>query len=135
MPRPRKSATDRRSETLAIRLTPAERIGAEQAALKAGLTASEYARTLVLAGRVVVRQNRTLGHAVFDELRRIGVNLNQLTRLAHQRQLFPAGLEEVFAAIERILAREFESGDAPAADNGAETAPAFYGPITVRFDP
>ena len=86
----------------------------------AGLSASEYARALVLAGRVVVRQNRTLDHAVFDELRRIGVNLNQLTRLAHQRQQFPAGLTEVFAALERILARELESGcRPPAADGGA----------------
>jgi hypothetical protein len=135
MPRPRKSATERRSETLAIRLTQAERIGIEQAALKGGLTASEYARALVLAGRVVIRQTRTLDHVVFDELRRIGVNLNQLTRLAHQRQLFPAGLEEVFAAIENILAREFEGGGAPAAHNGPDGGPAFYGPITVRFDP
>ena len=82
MARPRKEPDDRRSETLAIRLTVAERIRVEQAAFAAGLSASEYARSLVLAGRVVVRQNRALDHAAFDELRRIGVNLNQLTRLA-----------------------------------------------------
>ena len=134
MPRPRKDPDDRRSETLAIRLTQAERIGVEQAALKAGLTASDYARTLVLEGRVVVRQNRTLDHAVFDELRRIGVNLNQLTRLAHQRQEFPAGLEEVFAALERILAREFEGGDVTAPADGHDKASSFYGPITVSFE-
>ena len=134
MPRPRKDPDDRRSETLAIRLTQAERLRVEQAAQKAGLSASEYGRMHVLAGRVVVRQNRTLDHAVFDELRRIGVNLNQLTRLAHQRQLCPAGLQEVFAALERILAREFEGGDASAPADGHDRAASFYGPITVSFE-
>jgi hypothetical protein len=108
MARPRKEPDYRSSETLAIRLTPAERIRVEHAALAARLNASEYARAQVLGGRVVVRQYRTLDHAVFDELRRIGVNLNQLTRLAHQRQRLPAGLAEVFATLDRILVRELE---------------------------
>jgi hypothetical protein len=122
MARPRKEPDQRRTETLAIRLTPSERIRVEHAALAAGLSASEYARALVLAGRVVVRQNRSLGHAAFDELRRIGVNLNQLTRLAHQREQFPAGLEEAFAAIERILARELDGGAGPAGADGQDPA-------------
>jgi hypothetical protein len=120
MPRPRKELDDRRSETLAIRLTSAERIRVEQAAFAAGLSASEYARSLVLAGRVVVRQNRALDHAAFDELRRIGVNLNQLTRLAHQRGQFPAGLADVFATLERILIRELEGEVGQAAPNGPD---------------
>jgi len=109
MPRPRKTPDDRRSEALGLRLTPAERIQVEQEAAAAGLTASEYARARVLNGRVVIRQNRTLDPAAFDELRRIGVNLNQLTRLAHQRAQFPAGLQDVFAQLDAILARELGS--------------------------
>jgi hypothetical protein len=120
MARPRKELGDLRSETLAIRLTSAERIRVEQAALAAGLTASDYARGLVLSGRVVVRQNRKLDHAAFDELRRIGVNLNQLTRLAHQRGRFPAGLSDVFATLERILIRELDGEGGREAHNGAD---------------
>jgi hypothetical protein len=108
MPRPRKTTDDRRSEALGLRLTPAERIRVEQEAAGAGLSASEYARDKLLNGRVVIRQNRTLDHAAFDELRRIGVNLNQLTRLAHQRQQFPAGLQEVFARLDAVLTREMD---------------------------
>jgi hypothetical protein len=108
----------------------------EQAAQEAGLTPSEYARDLVLTGRVVVQRNRTLDHAVFDELRRIGVNLNQLTRLAHQRGEFPAGLEEVFATLDRLLVAELDGGSGPAAHDGQDGAAAWgYGPIIVRFDP
>ena len=127
MARPRKEPDDRRSETLAIRLTSAERIRVEQAAFAAGLNASEYARPLVLAGRVVVRQNRALDHAAFEELRRIGVNLNQLTRLAHQRGQFPEGLSDVFAALERILIRELD-GDAGQAAQGAPDGEAASSP-------
>jgi Mobilization protein NikA len=108
MARPPKPPDERRSEALAMRLTPSERIRVEHGAHAAGLNASEYARALVLAGRVIVRQSRVLDHAVFDELRRIGVNLNQLTRLAHQLQQIPAGLAELCARLERILARELE---------------------------
>ena len=120
MARPRKEPDERRSETLAIRLTAAQRIRVEQAALAAGLSASEYARSLVLAGRVVVRQNRALDHAAFDELRRIGVNLNQLTRLAHQRGQFPAGLSDVFVTLDRILIRELDGDAGRAAHNGPD---------------
>jgi uncharacterized protein (DUF1778 family) len=114
MPRPRKTDGERRSEALGLRLTPAERIRIERAAAQAGLTASEYVREQVLRGRVVVRQNRTLDHAAFDELRRVGVNLNQLTRLAHQREQFPAGLTEVFAQLDALLARELDGQDGAA---------------------
>ena len=127
MARPRKEPDERRSETLAIRMSAAERIRVEQAALAAGLNASEYARSLVLAGRVVVRQNRALDHAAFDELRRIGVNLNQLTRLAHQRGQFPAGLSDVFATLDRILIRELD-GDAGRAAQGAPDGEAASSP-------
>ena len=127
MPRPRKEPDDRRSETLAIRLTVAERIRVEQAAFAAGLSASEYARSLVLAGRVVLRQNRALNHAAFEELRRIGVNLNQLTRLAHQRQQLPAELTEVFATLDRLLVRELD-GDAGRAAQGGPNGEAASSP-------
>lgn len=107
MPRPRKPEDERRTETIAFRVTPAERLQAEMKAAAAGLPgAPEYARTLTLKGRVVVEQRRELDHAVFDELRRIGVNLNQLARIANQTGQVPGRLESALAALEQILARE-----------------------------
>ena len=113
MARPRKPPGELKTDTLAFRLSPAERLQIEHAASGAGITASEYARMQTLSGRVVVRPSHTLDHAAFDQLRRIGVNLNQLTRLAHQRESIPAGLPEILAAIEQLLVSEL-SGPAPA---------------------
>src|SRR5688572_1987491 len=99
MPRPRIGDDARRTETLAFRLTPAERLQVESAAVAAGLTASEFARKLALRGKVVIEQGRALEPAVFEELRRIGVNLNQATRIANQAGHIPARLESILAQL------------------------------------
>ena len=106
MARPRKDSDELRTETLAFRLTPAERIQIEQAAAKANLTPSAYARMQALKGRVVVPEHRTLAPDLFDELRRIGVNLNQLTRLAHINEDPPKDLPRLCTALDRFLLRE-----------------------------
>lgn len=108
MARPRKETAERRSVTLGLRLTPAERLRIEEAAGKAGITPSAYIRTQALKGRVVVSEQRTLAPELFDELRRIGVNLNQLTRLAHIREEPPPHLPHLCEALDRFLAREFK---------------------------
>lgn len=112
MARPRKDPAEQRTETLGIRLTPAERLQLDQAASAAGLTPSEYARRLALQGRVAIRQSRALDPAVFEELRRIGVNLNQLARVANSSGQVPAGLAAACEAVERVLVRELD-GDGP----------------------
>ena len=106
MARPRKDPDELRTETLAFRLTPAERLQIEAAAAEAGLSPSAYARKQAVKGRVIVPAHRTLDPALFDELRRIGVNLNQLTRLAHIREEPPPGLPRLCTALDQFLARE-----------------------------
>lgn len=106
MARPKKDPDELRTETLAFRLTPAERVRIEQAAAQAGLGPSAYARMQALKGRVVVPEHRTLHPDLFDELRRIGVNLNQLTRLAHIREEPPPDLPRLCTALDRFLAQE-----------------------------
>jgi hypothetical protein len=106
MARPKKNPGELKAEFLAFRLTPAERLQIEEAASKAGMSAAAYTRMLALKGRVVIRQQSTLDHAAFDQLRRIGVNLNQLTRLANATGKIPPGLSRTFAAIHRILEQE-----------------------------
>jgi uncharacterized protein (DUF1778 family) len=106
MARPKKDPDERRTETLAFRLTPTERIRIEQAAARAGLPPSAYARMQAIRGRVVSSERRTLAPDLFDEPRRIGVNLNQLTRLAHIREEPPPELPHLCAALDRFLAKE-----------------------------
>lgn len=106
MARPRKEPDELRSDTLAFRLTPSERVRLEHTASSAGVSASEYARSQALNGRVTVRKTTSLDHATFDELRRIGVNLNQLARLANSGHYVPAEVARAAYALECILARE-----------------------------
>lgn len=124
MGRPRKQPDDRKTSTLAFRLTAAERVQVEQAAERAGLSASEFARLQALRGRVVVPEARRLDHATFDELRRIGVNLNQLTRLANRGQPIPHEIASAAAALEAVLADALGHEPAPAPTEASPEVPA-----------
>lgn len=121
MARPRKIPDERRNQTLAARLTAAERVQIEQAAADAGMTASDYMRMQALRGRISVPARRSLDHAAFEQLRRLGVNLNQLTRIANQTQELPAGLSRCCAALEELLLRELQGQDADAPGGAGDT--------------
>ena len=45
---------------------------------------SEYVRRMALHGKIEVRQSRELDGETLDQLRRLGVNLNQMTRQFHE---------------------------------------------------
>ena len=127
MPRPRKQPANRRTEAIACRLTAAERAQITMGARRAGLTVSDYLRQQALVGRVVVREQRRLDHAAFDQIRRLGVNLNQLTRLAHQTGQIPPEVARAAAAVEKVLGREIDqaslrashAGESPATHDGS----------------
>lgn len=115
MPRPKKQPGERRTRRINPRFTPAEHAQVEQAALRAGMSAAEYARAQTLKGRVTLQSHRTLDPAAFDELRRIGVNLNQLARIANQSGRVPDRLGKALTQLETILTRELGGGPATAA--------------------
>ena len=110
MARPRKAVTERRSEIIRFTATPAESIRIHKAAARAGATLSRYARTMVLEGRIVVHQTRTLNPAVIDQLRRIGINLNQLARVAHREGRVPRELAKLCATLELFLMQHITDG-------------------------
>ena len=112
MARPKKNSGEMKTELFRFRLTPAERFQIEEAARRAGMGASEYVRMQALKGRIVIREHATLDHAAFDQLRRIGVNLNQLTRLANATGEIPPKLSGLFTALDALLSREL-SGHGP----------------------
>lgn len=103
MARPRKSTDERLTERIEFTVCRSDFLRASENAEKAGMTRTAYARLQFLTGRVVVKQTRQLDHASYDQLRRIGVNLNQLTRLANRDEELPPELPELCALIERFL--------------------------------
>lgn len=123
MGRPKKQPAERRTVSLSCRVTPQERLRIDTAAAHAGLSASEYIRRQALRGRVIVQEKRMLDHAAFDQLRRIGVNLNQLTRLAHQAGKVPPEVGKAAAVIERVVVRALEPEPGPAVPHGGGDEP------------
>lgn len=117
MARPKKQPAERKSAPMSIRFSVPERMLIEQHARDAGLgSASEYVRQQALHGQIIIRQSQSLDPAVFDQLRRIGVNLNQLTRIANTEGEIPPELNRLCAEIEAFLIKEI-SGYGSAKDS------------------
>lgn len=110
MARPRKPAHDLRSEVVRFTVRPAEYVRIQQNAAAAGVPVSDYVRSMVLEGRVVIKQTRTLDHAAFDQLRRIGVNLNQAVHRLHAEGRIPPELPRAAAIVERFLMETMDDG-------------------------
>jgi hypothetical protein len=64
-----------------------------------------------------------MDHATFDQLRRIGVNLNQLTRLAHQEGGVPPEVSRAAATVERFIVRALDPEPGPDVPSGGEDEP------------
>ena len=112
MARPRKATADKRTAQIGVRYTPDELAQLARAAALAGLSPSAYIRQASLSGRVTVSARRSLEWPVFDQLRRIGVNLNQAVRVANAHGRIPPELVRAAAAVEAFLMREI-GGDGP----------------------
>jgi len=108
MPRPRKEDAERRTAQIGVRYTERELEQLALAAARAGLPVAAYIRQLSLSGRVVVAERRSLDWPVLDELRRIGINLNQAMRVANARGRISPALESAAIAVERFLMQEIE---------------------------
>ncbi len=83
MARPKKSADKRLTERVKFDLTRSDYTKALQSAKAAGMTLTPYARQQFLKGKVIIKQTRQLDHAVYDQLRRLAINLNQLTKTSN----------------------------------------------------
>ena len=92
----------RRGAKVEVRVSAAEKAGLQCSAREAGLTVSEYVRRRSLGQPVVARADRETRVL----LRRIGVNLNQLARVANTSGATAASgpLEEALAELRDVLA-------------------------------
>ncbi|MEL6216978.1 MAG: plasmid mobilization relaxosome protein MobC [Pseudomonadota bacterium] len=109
MARPKKPTSDKREQWVKARVSPAEHADILVRAAGAGVSASEFLRRAALSGEVVVQPAPEGDFETVDQLRRIGVNLNQLARVANRTGYLPDGLEEAVAKVDRLLDRMMES--------------------------
>jgi uncharacterized protein (DUF1778 family) len=104
MPRPRKEPTSPRSQLLSCRLTPTEHARLAKAARQANLTLSDFVRALLINRKITVTHHvRTFDADLYDELRRIGVNLNQAVHRFHSTGWAPPELARAAAAVEKAV--------------------------------
>lgn len=78
MARPTKSPTERRTEQVKIVLSPVELAQVKGKADQAGTTATAFVRAAALGKSVTVTQTTAPDFMTRHEMRRIGVNLNQI---------------------------------------------------------
>lgn len=98
----------RRTVQVNIRLTLAEIKKVEAYAQSAGLSPANWIRHKVFTGRFPDVRNSPVEAALYRELHKIGVNLNQAVRLVNSNRLtsVPATvLEELLAMQQEIIKR------------------------------
>jgi hypothetical protein len=102
-----------RSQVMATRVTPVEQQRIMTAAVSAHLSPSDYLRQAALHAQVIANDQPAPAPrlapakpiALVRELNAIGVNLNQLTRVANASGIIPADLGPVLEELNRVLDR------------------------------
>lgn len=103
MPRPKKAPAEKLTRRLPhVRCTQSEHDMIKAKAAQTGLALSEFVRRMTLDGQVTVQQSPYDFHTV-DQLRRIGINLNQIARVANSTGEVSPALETVCGKLETIL--------------------------------
>jgi hypothetical protein len=111
MARPTKSPTERRTEQVKIVLSPVELAQVKGKADRADTTVTAFVRAAALGKPVTVKQSTAPDFMTRNELRRIGVNLNQIAHtlnagLGHT----PVELTSVCRKLETLFDRWLEHG-------------------------
>ena len=109
--RPKKTEATGRASRVHVLLTVAEKARVREAARRGGLSISEYVRRRTLGRPVTSRVDADAER----QLRRIGVNLNQLTRVANAAGQVERGadLDALVAEIRRAIGMLQGGGEPP----------------------
>lgn len=107
MARPRKQPASRRTAWISYRVTPDEKAQIQAQAEKAGFSIGDYSRQAVKKTRLVIKESAADFERV-DQLRRVGVNLNQIARALNAGGTLPPYLERLCTRIETLLDRLFD---------------------------
>jgi len=107
MSRPIKNIDEKLSSLLRVRCTSKEK---ETIALKAdqlGLSVSEYIRHVAL-GRSVKIQEPKYGFELTQQVRKLGVNINQIARHFNSTHVMPEDFKRVLPKLEILLDKLLE---------------------------
>ena len=108
MPRPRKKYSEKLTAVLPpIRCTKAEKESIKEKAKAAQLSMSEYVRQKAISGKVI-KVDSELNLEMVEQLRRIGINLNQQTRRLNTTGNMPLQLSSVWDRLEIALDKLIE---------------------------
>ena len=108
MPRPKKQAEQKRSHVVSFRLDDTEHEYLTQNAKRAALDISDYARLSVLQDKIIVHKTTTPDMETVDQLRRIGVNFNQIARAFNSTgQTPPDYFQALCHDVETVLGKVF----------------------------
>ncbi len=105
MTRTRRKESARRTRRLIVRVSDEKQARVRAGAAKAGLRVSEYVRRMAVDGRIVVRRDSAYGMSLASQLKRVGVNINQLMPIAHLNGEIPPDLVRLWGKLEGILDR------------------------------
>ncbi|WP_100269195.1 plasmid mobilization protein [Epibacterium ulvae] len=104
--RPKLSPEDRHSEQINIPLKPSDLASLQDSADKAQTTITDFVRASALGHRFNVMQSHAPDFETMAELRRIGVNLNQIAKALNARQqALPASLVSTCDKLDVLLER------------------------------
>lgn len=108
MARPRKDPTDKRTAQVAVRLSSVEIARLQEKAEQAHTNVTAFVRAAALGKPVTVRQAAS-DFETRQELRRIGVNLNQIAKALNARQqALPASLVACCDKLDTLFDRMLE---------------------------
>ena len=101
--RPAVDPEKKRSVIVSSRYTPAEYESLVIKAARAGVSPSALQTSATLSKRVQSKTSAASDFELVDQLRRIGNNLNQLTRIANTSKRMPAGLVEALDQLNALM--------------------------------
>ena len=111
MARPRKDPAAKRTETVRISLSPVEIATLKAKAERAQTNVTAFVRATALGTQIAVKPSAPADFELRQELRRIGVNLNQIAKALNAgREGMPSSLaaccEKLDAIFDRMLAHD-----------------------------
>jgi len=104
MSRPKISEQDKRIVQVNIRLTTEENVKVNEYAKSSGLSPANWIREKVFTGKVPSVKLSPLDTSIYQELKKIGVNLNQATHKLNQGD-FPKELKMIQLELMMLLNR------------------------------
>ncbi len=108
MARPRKPTQSKRCAWIGYRVTADDKARIVAQAERAGLRLGEYARRSALTTEIKIQPTPRADFETADQLRRLGVNLNQIARAVNTGGQLPAYLERLCERIETTLDKIFD---------------------------